>query len=926
MRNFWCVILIVVLFTQAQIVNGQCVVINEIMVNPGGNFDGQPPSTSEWLELYNTCGTPADISCMVLADGDFTVTIPYGTVIPGNGFFVIGSSNSQATVDLNITTCNCASGSAIGVYTNNAEQVVLLNTSQEVIDAVVWNGGQFPVSVSSPPLGQCPAITANFPDATGFEVIPTGGNDISAARTCDAGNIWGLTPVTLGTPGASNGAGGAIYPAISSNLTNICPGDCVNFSDLTSGATAWTWTFEGSISSSSNSQNPTSVCYFTPGQYDVQLSVTGACGSKDTIFQNFITVTPNLTPSISSNGPLSVCSGSTVNLFTTAQATTYQWFLNGVVIPGATQAQYDAPSTGLYTVQAVTGNCTSVSNAVSVTVSGSIELQINQSASVLHTCLPELPSLQTTTGYQNYQWYVNGAAVAATGSNFAFTEGAAGSYQVWVQASNGTCSDFSDTVQVTIGNGGAMNLSPFTINICPGQSATLTATPGFTSYVWSEIGASTDVQITISPALSTTVTVYGQDAFGCPSNVSSATVLVTPPLPAVIASSSLYLCANSTATIQSNNVYASYQWFLNGSPLTGMQGSTLNISQAGDYNLQATDSNGCSVISNTLTIDDVSPVIATVSIVQAELPCPGEPVELALNVNGGSLINGTWLVGLTPITADLPDTITVQQSGNYSVAGVDNFGCLTQSNILSLVYPEPQVFSIISSDTLACEGQTVQLSVVPAGFSTTWDNGVVGNSIFVTEPGSYSAAVTDANGCVAVEFFQQFFNPLPAVNAGADVRADCDFGANLTGIGEGAFSWSPASDFDNPNLADVSVNPASTTTYTLTATLNGCSASDEVTVISDCAFVFPPNNFSPNNDANNDLFVVRSRGVSSYLLEIYDRWGAKLFESKDPSRSWNGEFNSQPVAEGTYFYILEAKDRNGNRMKGSGQGTLTLIR
>ncbi|MDP4731237.1 MAG: lamin tail domain-containing protein, partial [Flavobacteriales bacterium] len=55
------------LILSSLLANAQCIVINEVMVNAAGGCDGGcTPSTAEWVELYNTCNTPQDISCFVL--------------------------------------------------------------------------------------------------------------------------------------------------------------------------------------------------------------------------------------------------------------------------------------------------------------------------------------------------------------------------------------------------------------------------------------------------------------------------------------------------------------------------------------------------------------------------------------------------------------------------------------------------------------------------------------------------------------------------------------------------------------------------------------------------------------------------------------------------------------------------------------------
>jgi hypothetical protein len=76
------------------------VVINEVMANAAGGFDGaSSPNTAEWVELYNTCNSTIDLSCWVMTDGDFTVTFPAGTTIGPYGFLTIGSINSGTPVN-----------------------------------------------------------------------------------------------------------------------------------------------------------------------------------------------------------------------------------------------------------------------------------------------------------------------------------------------------------------------------------------------------------------------------------------------------------------------------------------------------------------------------------------------------------------------------------------------------------------------------------------------------------------------------------------------------------------------------------------------------------------------------------------------------------------------------------------------------------
>ena len=62
----------------------------------------------------------------------------------------------------------------------------------------------------------------------------------------------------------------------------ITIGDCINFTDRSSGSpTSWNWTFQGAETVTSTVQNPTNICYNTPGTYNVTLYVQNADGDYD---------------------------------------------------------------------------------------------------------------------------------------------------------------------------------------------------------------------------------------------------------------------------------------------------------------------------------------------------------------------------------------------------------------------------------------------------------------------------------------------------------------------------------------------------------------------------------------------------------------------------------------------------------------------
>lgn len=86
--------------------------------------------------------------------------------------------------------------------------------------------------------------------------------------------------------------------------------------------------------------------------------------------------------------------------------------------------------------------------------------------------------------------------------------------------------------------------------------------------------------------------------------------------------------------------------------------------------------------------------------------------------------------------------------------------------------------------------------------------------------------------------------------------------------------------------------------------------------------LFVPNAFSPNGRPPNEGFKPYGKGIQSYHLAIYNRWGARIFEANN--QPWKGLKLDQPVEAGVYIYKLEVISRHGRRKYR--KGTLTVIK
>ncbi len=90
--------------------------------------------------------------------------------------------------------------------------------------------------------------------------------------------------------------------------------------------------------------------------------------------------------------------------------------------------------------------------------------------------------------------------------------------------------------------------------------------------------------------------------------------------------------------------------------------------------------------------------------------------------------------------------------------------------------------------------------------------------------------------------------------------------------------------------------------------------------------VIIPNVFSPDGDGQNDFFAISDANFEAFHIEIFDRWGVKMFESYAAVLAWDGtNLAGQPVTEGTYFFILKAITKK-TKTDFSKNGFLTLMR
>jgi len=78
--------------------------------------------------------------------------------------------------------------------------------------------------------------------------------------------------------------------------------------------------------------------------------------------------------------------------------------------------------------------------------------------------------------------------------------------------------------------------------------------------------------------------------------------------------------------------------------------------------------------------------------------------------------------------------------------------------------------------------------------------------------------------------------------------------------------------------------------------------------------IFVPNAFSPNNDGKNDVFKIHGLNIYHVKMEIYNRWGEKIFSESGNHVGWDGKFQNQEVPEGVYIVVTEVSYRDNNNV------------
>jgi gliding motility-associated-like protein len=97
-------------------------------------------------------------------------------------------------------------------------------------------------------------------------------------------------------------------------------------------------------------------------------------------------------------------------------------------------------------------------------------------------------------------------------------------------------------------------------------------------------------------------------------------------------------------------------------------------------------------------------------------------------------------------------------------------------------------------------------------------------------------------------------------------------------------------------------------------------------VITKFCDLYFPTAFTPNRDGKNDYFkILYAYNLSEYHLVIYNLWGQKIFETRDPSHGWDGNLGGQLQQTAVFTWFCDYT-KKGSPERIRMKGTVALIR
>jgi gliding motility-associated-like protein len=426
---------------------------------------------------------------------------------------------------------------------------------------------------------------------------------------------------------------------------------------------------------------------------------------------------------------------------------------------------------------------------------------------------------------------------------------------------------------------------------------------------------------------------------GCPGAGFNFTALVVPPSPKPNANSNSPICINSTIKLNADLIQgATYSWVGPNGFTSSVQAPTITNAtkaNAGVYVLTV-NSNACPSLPDSVivSVDDFPQANAGPNLIAC-------PTDTAIQLNGkisGGTTTGVWSSGtggtFSPAANQLDAkyvfsaqdktagkvvltlTSTSKDDCNFATSNTTvTFQPLPTAN----AGPNQDVCSQVTSVQLNGTA-TNQSGVywVSKGSGTFSPSANVANPLYFPSADEIKSGVDtlifNATSTVCSNATSQVvirYIPPPTVNAGNVVYTIKGVPFTLTpkvSDNNAHYFWSPNFNINNDTLKNPTIIGAFDIMYTLKVTdARGCISEDQVTVkvLSELSV---PNTFTPNGDGVNDKWNIADLDkYPSVTVDIFTRYGQKVFHSDGYGNPWDGTFNGNRLPNGVYYYVINTR-------------------
>ncbi|WP_242093830.1 T9SS type B sorting domain-containing protein [Aestuariivivens sediminicola] len=628
-----------------------------------------------------------------------------------------------------------------------------------------------------------------------------------------------------------------------------------------------------------------------PGTYTYNVTTDDGCvftGDIDILDPPFITVTAALTQ------PLT-CTDGEITIYPDGGTPPYNYFINSTTV-SQDYPEYVVTAAGTYTITVIDFNGCEATTSIDVEGILPPEFTISQ-ADILCADDPNSGSItiNVTNANGNSLMYSidNGASFV---SSNVFTGLAEGTYDVLVQYTYDAdiCATFPQAITITAQapiTGSAALTAPYTCT-SNGEITVSGVTGGTAPYEYSIDGINFQSGTTFTGLTNGTYTVTIRDASGCSAALAPITIDPLDPPTDMDFSSTALTCPTNTSdvsiTVTGGTSPLEYQIIAPSSAVTAYQSSNVFTGLApGTYTFQVNDANDCTY-SESYTIDPL-PTLTVVGLALNNVTCFGASdgtaeftvsgtTSFTYTINGGASVAGTSTINLSGLAA-----------GSYTILITDSATNCTATDTVTIDGPPSALTVTATESPITCDADgnvTITATGGWGGYSFELvqpDSSVLGpqgSAAFggLSQIGTYTVNVTDANGCVASTTFDLNTpgNPTATIS-NADYCYDASNGASLEVSASGGnppyeysingSAFQSNNVFSNliPGTYDIIVRDAYGCTYTLpTETISDqLTASASLTKGLDC---------SVNPDAEVNVTV--SGGTAPYSYEVSHNGGA----------------------------------------------------